>query len=249
MAMSNRRLVPSIARLDVGRKWLLASALLVALGALLPWYEDVDAFGAGDLYLGVTGPLFLVGLMVFASAAVAAAWVILPALGKRLPALPIKEGALYSFLGVQNLVLLLVANSVFFHPKFGVNITLKNTQFGMILAAIGGVMLVLSGYQLYKKDQERTASIPTEGRLEPLIKLAPETPPVREERKVPVERVEPAAYSGSGMNRYTGRYPGRSAVDLAIDNVNREMGRMAPKEPVTERPVEKAAPQPLRMDL
>ena len=117
--MASRRLKTSLSRLDVTRKWILISSVILALSAILPWYEDLDAFGAGDLYLGITGPLFLVGLMVLASAVFIGSWILLPLRGKRLPDIPVKEGALYTFLGIQNLLLLLVANSVFFHPKFG----------------------------------------------------------------------------------------------------------------------------------
>ncbi|MBT7483667.1 hypothetical protein HN748_00680 [Candidatus Peregrinibacteria bacterium] len=168
--MASRRLKTSLSRLDVTRKWILISSAILALSAILPWYEDLDAFGAGDLYLGITGPLFLVGLMVLASAVFIGSWILLPLRGKRLPDIPVKEGALYTFLGIQNLLLLLVANSVFFHPKFGVNITLKDTRFGMILAFVGVIAIIWSGYQLYRKERRPAR----EGRMEPLVKM-PET--------------------------------------------------------------------------
>lgn len=170
--MATNRLKSSFKRLDMTRKWILFSAALLALSAVMPWYEDLDAFGSGDLYLGVTGPLFLIGLMILASSIFVGAWILLPNMGKRLPSLPVKDGALYAFLGVQDLLLLLVANSVFFHPKFGVNITLKDTKFGMIAAFIGVVVMIWSGYQLYRKENRR--SVHPEGRIEPLVQV-PET--------------------------------------------------------------------------
>jgi hypothetical protein len=251
--MAHRRLNSAISRLDTTRKLILISTVLVGISAVLPWYEDLDAFGAGDLYLGVTGPLFLVGLMVLASAAFVSYWVLAPTLGRRLPALPIKEGALFAFLGIQDLVLLLVANSVFFHPKFGVNITLKNTKFGMIIAAAGVLLLIWSGYRLYKQEEKRRSSISPEGRLEPLIKMpTPET--TRAPRRAPVERVErdrdPSHYAGkSTISSYT-----QGPVERSIDSLNREVLEArettpAPRKEPNESGSADAGPQPLRMDL
>jgi len=193
--MASRRLKTSLSRMDVTRKWILLSCAILALSTLLPWYEDLDAFGAGDLYLGITGPLFLVGLMVLVSAVFVGSWIVLPLKGKRLPELPVKEGALFAFLGVQDLVLLLVANSVFFHPKFGVNITLKDTKFGMIMAFVGVILMIWSGYQLYRAERRPIR----EANREPLVKM-PESPsdhrpigvpPVSETEQSPLPRKEP----------------------------------------------------------
>ena len=222
----------ALSRLEARRKWLLASSVILALSAILPWYEDVDAFGAGDLYLGVTGPLFLVGLMVLASALFVAGWVVLPAMGRRVPKLPIKEGALFTSLGLQNLLLLLVANSVFFHPKFGVNITFKNTKFGMILALAGAIVLVWSGYSYYKSELKRTAHLTPEGKLEPLIKM-PENS----------KRV-------TSSSPYNGSQAGQDMVTRATQNINRAADRPVQRyEPIERNTGDKPAPQPLRMDL
>ncbi len=229
-------------RLDTTRKWLLLGSVTVAVGALLPWYADIDAFGAGDLYLGVTGPLFLVGLMVLASAVLTGVWVLFPALGKRLPSLPVKEGALYTFLGIQDLLLLLVANSVFFHPKFGVNITLKKTQFGMVLAGIGVLIMVWSGYQLYKKSA-MIRGMGTMGETmekpEPLVRM----PMPAREPSMPQHQGHHGQY---GMAR-----SGQTSVDRAVSSLNKEVGRtLGPRrEPVERDPHEKSTPQPLQMDL
>lgn len=209
--------------MDVTRKWLFASAVILALSTVMPWYKDLDAFGAGDLYLGVTGPLFLIGLMVLASAILVGAWIVLPTTGRRLPSLPVKEGAFYTFLGVQDLLLLLVANSVFFHPKFGVNITLKSTEFGMIAAFAGVLLMIWSGYRLYRKEARR--GIPQEGRLEKLVDM-PETSQHRDLGHSPREPQAP-------------REP------VAAQPEEQPVRR----EPVERSPEDKSDPQPLRMDL
>lgn len=269
--MTNHRFQSVISRLDVTRKWLLGSAVVVGISTLLPWYEDLDSFGTGALYLGVTGPLFLVGLMVLASAVITGYWLMAPALGRRLPSFPIKEGALFVILGVQDLLLLLVANSVFFHPKFGVNILLKNTKFGMILGVVGVVMMIWSGYRIYRQNEQRSWDIGPEGRLEPLIKM-PEARAPRELHSEHAERTHEPAHESvreSGapesdrpvrrdvnfdLSRDPSHYRGgrqtpHGPVEHAIERLGREMRDTERKTPVERDPSQKAEPQALRLDL
>lgn len=233
--MSINRFKIALSSLEVTRKWVFLSSAVIAVSSFLPWYKDLDAFGAGDLYLGVSGPLFLVGLMVLATSLLIGAWILLPALGKRLPRFHFKEGEVFMFLGVQDLVLLLIANSVFFHPKFGVNITLKETGFGMIVAFIGVFLLLWSGYNLYRKEKHN--AIPREGRApEPLIKFPEQKPEIRLQQERP-----------------TGPYLGNSPI-TSRPGVNRPPlhYREAPKPTVAPRETsstESSGPQPLRMDL
>lgn len=173
--MSPRSFSSVWAKLDVTRKWIVFSTALVALSTVMPWYQDVDAFHAGERYLGLTGPLFLVGLLMLGSAVFTMAWILLPLFDKRLPRLPFNEGAMFVFLGFQDLVLLLIANSVFFHPKFGVNITLKGTGFGMIVAFIGVFLMIWSSYRLYKRAGRPATHFEeiSESAHEPLVRPQP----------------------------------------------------------------------------
>ncbi|MFA5842645.1 MAG: hypothetical protein WC882_03155 [Candidatus Gracilibacteria bacterium] len=246
--MSFNRFKTALASLEVTRKWVLLSSAVIAVSSFLPWYKDLDAFGAGDLYLGVSGPLFLVGLMVLGTSLLIGAWIVLPALGKRLPRFPFKESEMFMFLGVQDLLFLFVANSVFFHPKFGLNVLQKETGFGMIVAFIGVFLLLWSGYNLHRK--EKHYEIPREGRVpEPLIKF----PEPKQEPRVQQERP-------------TGPYLGNSPV-ISRPGINRPLHfgtakhdpsnpsgfhRETPKPTVAPRETsttESSGPQPLRMDL
>jgi hypothetical protein len=213
------------ARLDVARKWILFSAALVALSTVMPWYADLDAFGAGDLFLGLTGPLFLVGLLMLGSAVFTLAWILLPLFDKRLPRLPFSEGTMYLFLGFQDLVLLLIANSVFFHPKFGVNITLKETGFGMIVAFVGVALYLWSSYRLYKRAGRPVTSF--EELEEP-----------KEQAREPVMRPQPS------LQRPMERPLQRPLTNNASPYLRRE-----PNERKVETEEDRPGPQPLRMDL
>lgn len=215
-------------RIDVTRKWVLLSCAAVALSTVLPWYADLDAFGAGDLYLGVTGPLFLVGLLILASAIFTAAWILLPVFEKKLPSLPVSEGAVFVFLSVQNLVGLLIANSVFFHPKFGVNITLKETGFGMILAFVGALVMFWSSYNLMKKSTRPAFSVETQKgdrTARPMMSASMSSRPTVAVPPRPADH-----YSGSGLNP-SGSLPRRTPIE---------------RDSASE---DRPAPQPLRMDL
>jgi hypothetical protein len=64
--------------------------------------------------------------------------------------------------------LLLLANSVYFHPKFGVNISIKESRFGMLLA-LAGVVVVFVGAYLLRKRQVRYAHL--DEKLEPLVEM------------------------------------------------------------------------------
>ncbi len=79
--------------------------------------------------------------------------------------------------------LLLLANSVYFHPRFGVNIAIKSAGIGMWIALIGVGMMIYGGYTL-RKRRERFSDM--ESRLEPLIKMPEKdyTPVAREHQEV-----------------------------------------------------------------
>ena len=51
------------------------------------------------------------------------------------------------------------------------HITLKQTLFGMMLAFVGVILLIWSGYKFYRRETSRTSQLSTDGHLEPLIKL------------------------------------------------------------------------------
>lgn len=59
--------------------------------------------------------------------------------------MPMKEAMIYILSGAISLFLMVIANSVYLHPKFGINITSKVIQFGMIVAFAGAGMVLIAG--------------------------------------------------------------------------------------------------------
>ncbi|MEK7672718.1 MAG: hypothetical protein AAB373_02435 [Patescibacteria group bacterium] len=159
-------------KLPLGQKILLVGSFLTVLGAVLPWYSDIDKFNIGDTFLGITGPLYLSGFMVLLAGGLSLGIVVMKLLEKKTPQFFVSENQIHSFNSVLTILMLIISASVYFHPKFGVNLTDKTIGIGMIfdfigaLAIVGGVVVSLRGKKEYKFVEEDQA-----GRLEPLIDM------------------------------------------------------------------------------
>ena len=88
--------------------------------------------------------------------------------GKTLPKLPLKEEHFYIFNSGLSLLMLTLCASVYFHTKFGINITDKNAGFGLTLAFCSCISSLLGGLLVSK---ESAVSFDTEGELKPLINI------------------------------------------------------------------------------
>lgn len=188
--MSIARLKETFFRLPKQKKFIGVGALILAVSTLLPWYADLDSYKIGDEFLGITGPASFVGIAILLLGGLSL-WIFSYHLFERhVPRLPVREAIIHLFVAIESLFLLLLVNSIFFHPKFGVNITLKESRFGMTFAVIGAIVLFIGGY-LQNKEEIESAN--ADGRLEPLIKMerppqpaAPATPTIRERPHVQI---------------------------------------------------------------
>lgn len=165
--MSMHTLKHNFSRLDKTHKIVGIGSVLAILSIFMPWYEDLDAYNIGDRFFGISGPTMLIGIFILAMSALVF-WTFYAHLrGKRPPKMPVTEHIFNMFAGAQSFFLLIIVNSIFFHSKFGVNITLKESKFGMTVAFIGTFLITLGGY-LQMQQVRRHGDI---GRLEPLINL------------------------------------------------------------------------------
>src|SRR3989338_5466135 len=147
---------------------ILVGSFIAFISVFMPWYSDIDRFKIGDTFLGITGPLYLAGLFVLLASAASLLMIIMILMEKPLPKLPLKESHLHIFNGSLSILMLILTASVYFHPKFGLNITEKNLGFGMILSFIG-VCVLISGSILLIRTKE--VNFEEEGHIEPLIKI------------------------------------------------------------------------------
>lgn len=178
--MGIARLKETFFRLPRHMKFIGIGSLILAVSTFLPWYADLDSYRIGDEFLGVTGPASFVGIAVLLLSALSF-WIFsYHWRSRRAPRLPVREAILHMAVAVESLFLLLIVNSIYFHPKFGVNIMLKESRFGMKLSVIGAIILLVGAYI---SNKEEVAEEQGEGKLEPLIKIPPE----------PQARVNPAS--------------------------------------------------------
>ena len=197
--MSLSRIRETFFRLPRHIKLIGIGSIVLAISTLLPWYADLDSYRVGDEFLGVTGPASFVGIVILLISGVSL-WIFsYHLLERRVPRLPVREGILHLFVAVESLFLLVLVNSIFFHPKFGVNITLKESRFGMTLAFVGSIILLVGGYSY---NREQIAKVDETGKLEPLIKMPEETMsrpvatvrPAQQTPTPPPARVTPAQF-------------------------------------------------------
>lgn len=192
--MSLARMQVTFLRLPKHAKMVGIGSLVLLVSTVLPWYADLDSYRIGDQFLGITGPASFVGIAILALSGFSL-WIFSYHLFERhIPRLPVREGIMNLFVAIESLFLLVLVNSIYFHPKFGVNITLKESRFGMTLAFIGAIILLIGGYL---QNREQMAKSDDVGKLEPLIKMepppraAPSVPPSPEKR--PHASLEPTA--------------------------------------------------------
>jgi hypothetical protein len=166
--MSPNSLKIRLKNLNIKKKIILIGSLLAIVSVVLPWYQDLDRFKTGDVFLGVTGPTYLAGVIILLSSILCATLIGLELAEKPKPKLPIKENTVYVMAASLSIFLLIIVNSVYFHPKFGINLVEKTMGFGMYVAIIGIALEMIGGIMVLRKSE---VSFDTEGKIEPLIEM------------------------------------------------------------------------------
>lgn len=141
-------------------------SFITMFSVFLPWYQDLDAFNTGDKFIGLSGPLYLLGFLILLLAICSFGLFAMRFFGKSLPRLPMSEPHSHIFTGAFSLFLLLITNSIYFHTKFGVNITMKEARFGMIIAFFGTLLTLIGGLL---QNKNRGVSFEVGGSISPLI--------------------------------------------------------------------------------
>jgi len=208
----------SFAKLNTAAKIQLIGSSLLILSLFLNWYSDVDVFRSGDTYTGLNGPMYFVGLNLLA---VAIANMVLT-LGKSWRVGFFRKmtetslGKLQMFFGFGAMYLLIIVNSVYFNPQFGLNILSKKSEIGVMVALVSTVLICVGGYLAFRKKfdlmeqapqaemiaevapveavQERAPAIIRPAPVQPIVANAIADKPVA----APVAEERPAmAYSGA----------------------------------------------------
>jgi len=166
LRLMRNKIIDQFGKLPLSFKLIGIGSLLTFVSVFLPWYADLDRFNTGDKFIGLGGPLYLLGFLIMVLAATSLMLFGYKMFGKKTPSLPLEEAHYQIFVGAMSLFLLVITSSIYFHSKFGVNITMKEMRFGMIMAFIGSGLILLGGLKLNKA---RGVSFETSGKLDKLI--------------------------------------------------------------------------------
>lgn len=148
-----QRIKQGFLRTPMVQKIVLLSSALLMISPILPWFDSKNSSNIGETYIGVSGPLFLVGILVMTFGAISFFNLFLPLMGKNFFKLRKKSGLVSMLLAIQSLFLIGIANSVFFHPSFGSNISNKGTRFGMFVSVVAIGLMVGAGYLTHRKEK------------------------------------------------------------------------------------------------
>ncbi len=210
------------------------------VSVFLPWYQDLDSFKTGDMFLGITGPLYLAGVSLLVLSGVILATMYLAYAGKKPSWMPRSNSAFYLAVGIFAFYMLILTNSVYFHAKFGINITMKQSQFGMFLAFIAASLISIGGYlsMLDKKagirEFEKSVS-------EPLVQVSPHE---RKQSKVVKKRneLERSADMNAPVNT-------ESIEQMEAQDSNLNHGAGVARHNIENNTEREKDPQVYRMDL
>ena len=106
-------------KLPTVSKLVMVGSFISIVGVFLPWYSDIDKYGIGATFLGISGPLYLAGIIVLLSGFASFSLIVMRIFDKPIPKLPLKEEQFYVFSSSVSLTMLLLSVSVFFHNSFG----------------------------------------------------------------------------------------------------------------------------------
>jgi hypothetical protein len=150
-------------KLSSSQKLNIIGSALLLISLFLNWYSDKDIFRSGDTYSALSGPLYLVG---FSMLVLAVGNIVLSL--SRFLRVPVwknwpesRVGKWQIAGGFSAMYMLLVINSVYFHPQFGLNILNKKSEIGVMMAMVATVMICIGGYLGYRLKLEKGEEIET----------------------------------------------------------------------------------------
>lgn len=167
--MPTKHIKKILSGLSFEGKLVFFGSIVLLISVFMPWYEDIDTFHMGDMFLGITGPLYLVGFVLMFLSGLSLFITAYDALDKKIEKIPLEKHHLNLLVGISSLFFLLLSSSVYFHTKFGVNITMKEMGFGMIAAFIGTALIIVGGFLQNKKRKMSFDQLG--GKIEPLIQI------------------------------------------------------------------------------
>lgn len=149
--MLSRKTRLKLQNLPTHTKLIGIGSFITVISCFLPWYED-QVRTSSEIFLGITGPLYLIGFIILLTSGFLFTLFILDIFFDKKIKFPFEENHLKFFLGGEAILLIIIALSVFHHPKFGFDIVVKETRFGLFTTFLG-LVLYLGGVYLESKTE------------------------------------------------------------------------------------------------
>jgi len=158
------QIVKKVSKWPLEKKISAIFSVLLIVSLFFNWYNDTDIFHTGETYNALNGPLYLAGytILTLAILNLAISFEKIKLFGYAVNNK--NRGKLQMFLGFLNLYFLILINSAYFHPQFGLNLLAKKAGICSMLALIATVMIAIGGYLTFRKGL-----IETEGEIEQKI--------------------------------------------------------------------------------
>ena len=137
--MDTQNVLKKIAELPLSSKLIGLLSFITIVSTFLPWYSDTDKLNTGVTYLGITGPLYLTGIIIILAAGLSLYQIVQKVLDLNFFKSGSVEKPIHSMVSTTILLLCLIDISAFYHPSFGINITDKNAGIGILLASFSTV--------------------------------------------------------------------------------------------------------------
>jgi hypothetical protein len=246
--MPNPRLTQIVAELPFERKMVGIGSLLMVLSLFFPWYQDLDSFRTGDTFTGLTGPMYLAGFTFLVIASLSLLFIVMDYLDRKVPLFKVKTSKFHLWSGIFAFYNLFLVGSVYFHPAFGVNITLKQSGFGMFIAYAAAALITAGGYlegrgKAAVKEFEKETREPA-----PQTSRADESKPVIEGKVVHpmIERKPREIHRPVSPQKTTSNQP---AMDLGAEENIAPVAAAPQPSPAPVQEERERNVQPFRMDL
>lgn len=195
--MFSRRFRKDVVALPKHKKLLFFGSLVLLLSVFLPWYSENDEYLGNQIYYGITGPLYFVGITILLLSVGVFFYNLLEIQRKKTPKLPCSEWIFSLIVGVSSLYLLLLSVTIYLHPRFGINLNTKTTAFGITVGFIGAALITV-GAMIQRKmthgistESEEIPQILEENpKIPPLINISPSQRRMQQESLKRVPTVE-----------------------------------------------------------
>jgi len=134
--------------------------ILGILSLFMPWYKENDVWGTkGDQFTGLTGPLFLIGVIILTINLIGFYIYIKDRILHKEITLKLPENLILLSAGAITILFNVIIYSIYFHTKFRVYDVRKEVKFGMFLSFLCAAIIILISYVKNRRQEEGNAYI------------------------------------------------------------------------------------------